>query len=180
MKKTGAARRGHDGLHDQERNNAPSVEIFGGVFALLLVLFLLINTFSQASLQERLSDLNEGGAYKVDWGTRGSGYVVIAFPGELRIVETSESVRKDAVCDQNSAFVRYARRLYREPGNQIVFTVLENSVATMAAARNCMMRIMPGRHLTIGWIIADRELLKSVSLDDLPPYVEEVIRERAP
>ncbi len=172
--------RNHDNLRDQERNNAPSVEIFGGVFALLLVLFLLINTFSQASLQERLSDLNEGGAYKVDWGPQGSGYVVIAFPGELRIVETSENVRREDVCDKDGAFVRYARKLYQKPGKQIVFTILENSVATMAAARNCMMRIMPGKHLTIGWIIADRELLKSVSLDDLPPYVEEVIRERAP
>lgn len=171
--------RHHDSLRDQERNNAPSVEIFGGVFALLLVLFLLINTFSQAALQERLSDINEGGAYKVDWGTRGSGYVVITFPGELRIVETSEAVRKDAVCDDGSPFVRYARKLYQTGNKQIVFTVLENSVATMAAARNCMMRIMPGKHLTIGWIIADRELLKSVSLDDIPPYIDEVIRERA-
>lgn len=172
--------RGHrDSLRDQEKNNAPSVEIFGGVFALLLVLFLLINTFSQASLQERLSDINEGGAYKVDWGTRGSGHVVIAFPGELRIAETSESVRKGAICAEGGPFTRYARRIYQARDRQIVFTILENSVATMAEARNCMMQIMPGRHLTIGWIIADRELLKSVSLDDIPPYIDEVVRERA-
>ena len=171
--------RNHDSLRDQESNNAPSIEIFGGVFALLLVLFLLINTFSQASLNERLSDINEDGAYKVDWGAQGSGYIVIAFPGDLRIVETFETVRQDAVCEEDSAFVRYARKVYQSKNKQIVFTILEDGVATMAAARNCMMQIMPGKILTIGWIIADKELLKSVSLDDIPPYIEEVIRERA-
>ena len=39
---------------DQESNSAPMVEIFGGLFALLLVLFLIMNLLSQAALVERI------------------------------------------------------------------------------------------------------------------------------
>ena len=47
---------------DQESNGAPMVEIFGGLFALLLVLFLIMNLLSQAALVERIAaGLDEGG-----------------------------------------------------------------------------------------------------------------------
>ena len=154
------------------------VEIFGGVFALLLVLFVLVNLFSQASLQERLSDINEGGAYKVSWGPQGSGYTVVSFPSELRIVETGENVKYDDICAANSPFVSYVQKVYSKPRQQLIFTIVQDSVATMAKARNCIRQLLPNRRTTIGWIIADRELLKSVNLDDIPPYIKEVIDER--
>ena len=163
-------------LHDQEKNKAPMVEIFGGVFALLMVLFLLFNLFSQASLIERLETSADEGLYKVGWGAHGTGYVVITFPDELRIIETGETLSKGELCTPGGAFVNYARKVYDSKKKQLIFTLLEGSVATMAEARNCMLRIMPNKQLNIGWIIADRELLKSVSLDDIPPYIEDVVR----
>ena len=155
------------------------VEIFGGVFALLLVLFVLINLFSQASLQERLSDINEGGSYKVSWGAHGSGYTVVSFPSEIRIVETGENVKYDNICAPNSPFVSYVKKVYSKPKQQLIFTIVEGSVTTMARARNCIREILPNRQTTIGWIIADRELLKSVNLNDIPPYIKQVIDDRA-
>lgn len=154
------------------------VEIFGGVFALLLVLFILINLFSQASLQERLGDISDGGNYKVSWGPHGSGYTVISFPSEMRIIETGETVHYDHICKPNSPFVSYVKKIYSVPKQQLIFTITEGSVATMAVARDCVRRLFPNRRVTIGWIMADRELLKSVSLKDIPPYVKEVIDER--
>ena len=40
-------------------------------------------------------------------------------------------------------------------------------------------RHVPDRVLTIGWVVADNEFLKSVSLDDIPAYIREYA-ERAP
>lgn len=165
-----------DSLADQENNNAPMVEIFGGVFALLLVLFLIINILSQASLLERIENTSDEGLYRIGWGAAGSGYVVITFPDELRIIETREAVAQSDICKPKSAFVRYARKVYAAQKKQLIFTILEDSLPTMAAARNCMLKIMPNRALHIGWIIADNELLKSVSLDDIPAYIKKAVQ----
>lgn len=169
----------HDSLRDSERNNAPMIEIFGGVFALLLVLFLLINLFSQASLQERLEEINEGGDYRVSWGTRGSGYTIITFPSELRIVETNETIKYDNICKPNDPFVAYTKKIYSKANQQLIFTITEESIPVMAKARNCIRRVLPNRHIAIGWIIAERELLKSVNLNDIPPYISDVIKDRS-
>ena len=169
----------HDSLRDSERNNAPMIEIFGGVFALLLVLFLLINLFSHASIQERLEEINEGGDYRVSWGAQGSGYTVITFPSKLQIVETNEMVAYDDICKANDPFVAYTKKIYGKPGQQMIFTITEGSVGVMAKARNCIRRVLPNRQISIGWIIAERELLKSVNLNDIPPYIREVIKDRA-
>ena len=160
---------------DQEANGAPMVEIFGGIFALLLVLFLLMNLFSQAALVERLETAADEGLYRVGWGANGAGFVVLAFPDELRIVETGETVEKAEVCAPRSPFVAYARRIYRAERQQIIFAILENGVATMARARNCLMRVLPEQPLSIGWIIANDELLKSVSLNDIPAFVKQAV-----
>lgn len=167
--------RTNNSLRDQEKNNAPMVEIFGGVFALLMVLFLLFNLFSQASLMERLETSSEEGLHRVGWGAHGSGYVVITFPDELRIIETGATVEKGEICKPGSAFVDYARKIYNSKRQQLIFTLLEGSVATMAEARNCMLKIMPNKLLTIGWIMANEEFLKSVSLNDIPAYIDKVI-----
>ena len=151
------------------------VEIFGGIFALLLVLFLLMNLFSTAALVERLEAAADEGLHRVGWGPSGAGFVVLAFPSELRIVETGETVPRGEICAPASPFVSYALHVYQADAQQLIFAILEEGVATMAEARNCMMRAMPERTLAIGWIIANDELLKSVSLGDIPAYVQKAV-----
>ena len=151
------------------------VEIFGGIFALLLVLFLLMNLLSQAALVERLETASEEGLYRVGWGASGEGYVVLAFPAELRIVETGAAVSAGRICQPDSPFVAYVRRVYQADRQQIVFAILEDGVGTMAQARNCIMRVLPDRLLSIGWIIANDELLKSVSLGDIPAFIRRAV-----
>ena len=151
------------------------VEIFGGIFALLLVLFLLMNLLSQAALVERLETASEEGLYRVGWGASGEGYVVLAFPSELRIVETGEAISAGRVCRPDSPFVTYVRRVYQADRQQIVFAILEDGVGTMAGARNCIMRVLLQRLLSIGWIIANDELLKSVSVGDIPAFIRQAV-----
>ena len=160
---------------DQESNSAPMVEIFGGLFALLLVLFLIMNLLSQAALVERIEAAADEGLYRVGWDAGGAGFVVLAFPAEVRIVETGEAAGGGGICAPDSPFVDYVRRVYGAERQQIVFAILEGGVATMAEARNCIRAILPGRELTIGWIVANDELLKSVSLNDIPAYVKEAV-----
>ena len=156
------------------------VEIFGGIFALLLVLFLLMNLLSQAALVERLETASEEGLYRVGWGSSGEGYVVLAFPSELRIVETGQAISTGAICRPGSPFVPYVRRVYQADRQQIVFAILEDGVGTMAEARNCIMRVLPERLLSIGWIIANDELLKSVSLGDIPAFIRQAVAPDTP
>lgn len=156
------------------------VEIFGGIFALLLVLFLLMNLLSQATIIERLEAASDEGLYRVGWGASGSGFVVLAFPSELRIIETGEAVSAGEICRPDSLFVAYARRIYQAQRQQIIFAILENSVATMAEGRNCIARILPQQTLAIGWIIVNDELLKSVSLGDIPAFVKQAVEPASP
>ena len=156
------------------------VEIFGGIFALLLVLFLLMNLLSQAALVERLETASDEGLYRVGWGASGSGFVVLAFPTEVRIVETGEAISASEVCRPDSPFVTYVRRVYQADKQQIVFAILEDGVGAMAVARNCIRRVLPDRLLSIGWIIANDELLKSVSLGDIPAFVRQAMGTEPP
>jgi len=160
-------------LARQEENNAPMMAIFGGVFALMLVFLLLVNLFSSSAVRERLDRTSEHGLYRIERMDGGAGYVVIAFPDALRIVETGAGVAMGAICAPGSAFVDYARNVYDDEGDQLVFFLLQGSIGAMFEARECLRGMWPDQVLTIGWVIADNELLKSVSLDDIPAYIRE-------
>ncbi len=157
----------------QEENNTPMMAIFGGVFGLLLVFLVVVNLYSDAAQRERLERGSEEGLHRIERLDGGSGYVVITFPDELRIIETGVSINPTEICVAGSAFVDYARRVYEDNGNQLVFFMLEGSVPTMARARECLRRLWPQQVLAIGWVIADNELLKSVSLNDIPDYIRD-------
>lgn len=165
-----------ESLNRQEENNAPMLSIFAGIFGLLLVFLLLVNLLSEAAVRERLEDSAGEGAYRLNWGGGGKGFVVMTFPDSLRIVETGEGVGRDKICALSGSFARYARRVYQQQNNQLIFVLLEGSVSVMAEARNCLIQLMPQRAIHISWITADQELLKSVLLDDIPPYIEEQIQ----
>ena len=160
-------------LARQEENNAPMMAIFGGVFALMLVFLLLVNLFSNHAVRERLDRASEHGTYRIERMDGGAGYVVIVFREAVRIVETGAGVSVGAICVPGSAFVDYARRIYEEERDQIVFVLLQGSIGAMFEARECLRAMWPDQMLTIGWVVADNELLKSVSLDEIPTYVRE-------
>ncbi len=161
-----------------EENNTPMMAIFGGVFGLLLVFLVVVNLYSNAAQRERLERGGEDGLYRIERMDGGSGYVVISFPRELRIVETGASLAPDTVCEPGGPFTDYARRVYETKGDQLVFFILEGSVTTMAAARECLRLMWPDQVLTIGWVMADNELLKSVALNDIPGYIRDYAAER--
>ena len=160
-------------LARQEENNAPMMAIFGGVFALMLVFLLLVNIFSSHAVRERLDRASEHGTYRIERMDGGAGYVVIVFPEAIRIVETGAGVSAGAICEPGSAFVDYARRIYEDERDQIVFVLLQGSIGAMFEARECLRGMWPDQVLTIGWVVADNELLKSVSLDEIPAFIRE-------
>ncbi len=174
------------GLALQEENNAPMMAIFGGVFALMLVVLVVVNIYSSAALRERLERGDEQGMHRIERTDGGAGYVVLTFPETLRITETNTSVPLGSICRSGSAFVDYAREIYDgragsdDRVNQIVFFVLEGSVSTLAEARNCMLRMWPGRLILISWVMVDNEFLKSVALNDIPEYIRGYVESTAP
>ncbi len=168
----GASERASDAAL-QEENNAPMMAIFGGVFGLLLVFLVVVNLYSDAAQRERLEKADEDGLYRIERLDGGAGFVVIAFPSELRIIETGVGIPSAKICAAGSPFTSYARRVYESDSDQLVFFMLEGSVPTMAVARECLRQMWPEQVLTIGWVIADNELLKSVALNDIPNYIRD-------
>ena len=160
-------------LARQEESNAPMMAIFGGVFALMLVFLLLVNLFSGSAVRERLDRASEHGLHRIERMDGGAGYVVIVFPDAIRIVETGTGVSAGAICEPGSAFVDYARRIYGQERDQLVFFLLQGSIGAMSEARECLRGMWPDQVLTIGWVIADNELLKSIPLGDVPAYIRD-------
>ena len=160
-------------LARQEESNAPMMAIFGGVFALMLVFLLLVNLFSGSAVRERLDRASEHGLHRIERMDGGAGYVVIVFPDAIRIVETGTGVSAGAICEPGSAFVDYARRIYEQERDQLVFFLLQGSIGAMSEARECLRGMWPDQVLTIGWVIADNELLKSIPLGDVPAYIRD-------
>lgn len=164
-------------LNAQEKNSIPAIEIFGGIFALLLVLFLLINLLSTAAIYERIEETTEDGLYRINWQQGGEGFVVITFADSVRIIETNENIIYEEICSAQSAFVNYVKKVYSKDKTQIIFAILEDSVPTMRKARDCIQQQMPGQKVSIGWIIASNELLKSMKLNDIPAHIINAVGE---
>lgn len=158
-------------LRRQEKNSIPAIEIFGGIFALLLVLFLLVNLLSTVAIHERIDEFSEDGLYRINWQQGGEGFVVMTFPDSIRIVETNATIAYEDICTPQSSFVHYINKVYSKEKTQLIFALLEDSVPVMRRARDCVQQQMPGRRVSIGWIIASNELLKSMKLDDIPAHI---------
>jgi len=161
------------------KNNTESlsiVEVFGAAFALLIVIFLILNMMNEAQIQQRLENSIEEGSYKISWGNKGEGFVVIAFPQKLLIIEKAKYINKKQLCDNNSTFVNYAKKLYKSKKKQMIFAIVEGGVGTMKTARDCLMQTFKNKPISVGWIIANEELLKSVSINQIPGYIKKAIQ----
>lgn len=149
-----------------------SIEVFGGVFAILMVLFLIINLLSSARLEERLDRLSDEGDFKIKWGEHGNGFVIITYPDSLFIIETGEFEKYDDICGSNSKFIDYTRKIYSQKNSQIIFSILDNSVGTMRKARDCIQKTYKGKRVSIGWMIVDGNTMKAINLGDIPYYID--------
>lgn len=150
-----------------------SIEVFGGVFALLLVLYVIMNIFSSSRLEERLDELSNNGEYKISWGEHGDGYVVLAYPDSIFIIENGNFIPHNNICKKGSSFYRYATSVYEGDQKQIIFAILDNGVETMRIARDCLQSIYPKKKVSIGWMIIDDQTMKSIKINDIPYYLEE-------
>ena len=149
------------------------VEIFGAAFALLLIFFLFINLFAEAQLRALTESSIEESVYKIDWERGAAGYIVLAFPDRLQIIENKEisftpDIRKS--CSETK-FFEYAKRVYEKQQTQLIFAIVEGGVSTMKEARDCLKRMWPRRRISIGWIVANSDFLKAVRLEDLPERI---------
>lgn len=155
------------------------VEIFGAAFALLLILFLFINLFAEAQLRALTESSVEESVYKIDWERGAAGYIVLAFPDRLQIIENKEVSRTVEIRNfcAKSKFFEYANRVYNEQNTQLIFAIVEGGVNTMKEARDCLMRMWPKRRISIGWIIANSDFLQAVRLQDLPSRIERSLDE---
>ncbi len=159
----------------QDNNDMPMIEIFGGLFALLLVLLVIISLLSSINLEKKMEDFDSGGEFSVGFDNNSEGFVVLSYPGGLYVPSLQQQLTLRSICQSGSAFVSFAKSIYQQKKQQLIFAIVEGGVDTMAVARQCLMKIMPQRKMTIGWIIADDELLKSLTVGDIPPHIKRVV-----
>ena len=162
--------------HLEDAINAPMVEIFGGAFALLLILFILVNLFANSEIYAMIDDSSEAATYKVSWETGAEGFVVISFPDRLQILETGDSVPIKQICSPSGPFLSYAHKLYDSRIKQMIFAIVEKGAHAMAIARNCLLSEFPSRPVSIGWIIANKDLLRAVNLEEIPAEITNSIK----
>lgn len=156
----------------ESNESIASIEVFGGVFAILMVLFLIINLLSTARLEERLDRLSDEGDFKIKWGEHGNGFVIITYPESLFIIETGKFEKYDDICSPKSEFIDYTRKVYSQKKSQIIFAVLDNSVGTMRKARDCIQETYKGKRVSIGWMIVDKSTMTAINLGDIPYYID--------
>lgn len=162
--------------HLEDAINAPMVEVFGGAFALLLILFVLVNVFANSEIYAMIEDSSEAATYKVSWETGAEGFVVVSFPDRIQILETGDSIPVNRICAPNGPFLNYAHQLYDSRIKQMIFAIVEQGAHTMAVARNCLLSEFPSRAVSIGWIIANKDLLRAVNLDEIPAEITNAIK----
>lgn len=156
------------------------VEIFGAAFALLLILFLFINLFVEAQLRALTENSVEESVYKIDWERGAAGYIVLAFPDRLQIIENKEvSLTSDIKksCGQTN-FFKYAQQVYDKKDTQLIFAIVDGGVRTMKESRDCLMRMWPRKRISIGWIVANEDFLKAVRLEDIPYRIRRSLDEK--
>ena len=154
--------------------DTPVVEVFGAAFALLLILFLLINLFAEQQLRAQVENTLEESVYKINWEQGAEGYIVLAFRDRMQIIEDKRISTYAEIKEScpTSAFADYARKVYDGQSTQIIFAIVDGGVRTMKAARDCLMNMWPERRISIGWIIANDDFMQAVNLQDLPPRIK--------
>ncbi len=157
--------------------DAPTVEIFGSALALLIIVFILSNIVITQDIKAMLERSTEGAKFNVSWENGAEGFVVITHTDKLRIIETNQSVATGDICKPDSAFIQYVEKIYNNSNKQqLIFAITKGSVATMAVARECLRVHYPNRTVTIGWIIANQDLLSTVQLKNLPERIKKTIK----
>jgi len=156
--------------------DTPSVEVFGSALALFIIIFIMVNLIVTQDIQTMLDRSIDNAKYKISWNNQGEGYIVVAYRDKLKIIETGDTVVRNQICQPSSPFLQYIERLYNVQNQQLIFAITDGGVQTMADARNCMRQIWPNRLISIGWIIANRDLLSTVDLEQLPARIKKSIQ----
>ena len=161
--------------HIDDYVDTPTVEVFGSALALLIVVFILTNFVVIKNIVTMLDRSVEGAKYNVLWQDGSEGFVVISYPNKIRIIETNQEVSSANICDSNSPFIEYIKGVYSKKKKQLIFAITDNSVSTMAIARECLRTYYLNKNTNIGWIIANKDLLSPVRLKDLPAHIKRSI-----
>lgn len=150
----------------------PLAEVFGGAFALLITLFLIIHNLAGVASPRMLPPRSDAGPAQISWLSQGGGWTVIVRPDKVRIVQDGSEAMQGQICTPKSPYREFIKQRYREQKN-VVLVVLDGGVDVALEARNCIWDVV-GERSQIGWIVADTELLKSLSVDQIPPEVQTV------
>jgi len=160
----------------RQEASLPMVEIFAGTFAILIIIFLLLQLFVKIKDTLRVLPVPDEGEYKIFFPGEGYGYTVLAFPDKIRIVETGEAIAKGTICSPGSSYISYAKSIYKNK-NKLVFAIFENGISQFLEARNCLVKLLPEKPIIqIAWIIVDNELLKSISINQFPAHIKKNIQ----
>lgn len=157
--------------------DAPIVEVFGSALALLIIILVISNIIITKDIRATLDRSTDGAKFNVSWQDGSQGFVVISYADKLRIIESNQVLSHTQICQEGSKFIQYVEKIYNNSNKQqLIFAITEKGVKTMAIARECLRKNYPNRRISIGWIIANKDLLSTVRLQSLPAYIKKTIK----
>ncbi len=152
--------------------DVPMIEIFGATLALLMIIFSFIQIVVSSDIRSVLERSLDDAIYRVSWhGTQMEGLVVLSWADKLSILETNTVITADQICTSGE-WLEYVGSIYGQRNKQIIFAILDGGVGTMAVARECMRRAYPNRLISIGWMVLNKETMRSLRLNELPAYLK--------
>ena len=170
------ARRNHKLSRYIRTIDVPMIEIFGATLALLMIIFAFIQIVVSNDIRSVLERSMDDAIYRVTWhGTKMEGLVVLSWANKLSILETGEVIPQAQICDSGQ-WLNYVGDIYGQRNKQIIFAILDGGVSTMAIARDCMREAYPNRLISIGWMVLNKETMRSLRLNELPAH----LKKRAP
>lgn len=116
------------------------------------------------------------GDYRISWPGGTSGWVILSYSDRLKVVETQATAFTGHICEADSVFVSYAQLRYLNTGDKLIFAIFEGGEPSFVEARSCLIDRFENIPLRIGFIIADREFLKSIAVNQIPLHIETVLR----
>ncbi|KAK3596110.1 hypothetical protein CHS0354_027380 [Potamilus streckersoni] len=78
------------------------LEIFAGALAIMMVLFVIMNITGSSLSTQQAGETDEK-EYKISWETGTEGYVIVAYPSKLWIIEKQQTVSREDICKPGEA-----------------------------------------------------------------------------
>ena len=152
--------------------NFPLAEVFGGAFAAMVFLYLIINSFSanKANSDLKITTKDIQGVSEFEWPLDGQGFVISCYSDRVRIEETGQEVFIEDVVNYGSPFLYYLNEKYERPYTNLVFLIFNGGNETFATIEKYLYTNC--RNCQNSFILMNESMESTLITGKIPMYLE--------